>query len=285
MVSYLILNKKVASFFTLIIVVSFLYHLHTTSAIIMKLRLFSLLSALFFSTTINAAILSVHCPYSCPENPEGNDLIFNHIYALSNNPNTKFADWVAYEVNPINYGVSPGRDWGKEPLLDENETLEEKDYKGANKSVLEADRGHQAPLATFAGSRYWYEANYLSNITPQDKDLNQGPWKDLEDAIRDAATYEHPLYVITGPTFDKPMPSMPEADEPHQVPSGYFKIVYDRSGGVAFWMEQDSSRADAFCSKQVTMDRVAEKVQYDLPSLKIQLELALKLGCKNNTNR
>jgi endonuclease G len=277
MVSYLILNKKVASFFTLIIVVSFLYHLHTTSAIIMKLRLFSLLSALFFSTTINAAILSVHCPYSCPENPEGNDLIFNHIYALSNNPNTKFADWVAYEVNPINYGVSPGRDWGKEPLLDENETLEEADYKGANRSELEADRGHQAPLATFAGSRYWYEANYLSNITPQDKDLNQGPWKELEDAVRDAATYEHPLYVITGPTFDNPMPSMPGADEPHQVPSGYFKIVYDKSGGVAFWMGQDSGRKDDFCDKR---NSLVDKLHFKLPNMNSNPKLALRLGCK-----
>jgi endonuclease G, mitochondrial len=280
MVSFLILNKKVTSFFTLIIVVSFLYHLHTTSAIIMKLRLFSLLSALFFSTTINAAILSVHCPYSCPENPEGNDLIFNHIYALSNNPNTKFADWVAYEVNPINYGVSPGRDWGKEPLLDENETLEEKDYKGANKSVLEADRGHQAPLATFAGSRYWYEANYLSNITPQNKDLNQGPWKALEDAIRDAATYEYPLYVITGPTFDKSMPSMPGADEPHQVPSGYFKIVYDRSGGVAFLMGQDSSRNDDYCEKTTSFSNVEKITGITLPKMNVDSKIKKLLGCR-----
>lgn len=248
----------------------------------MRLHTLTLFTTFFISTAANSAILSVHCPLGCPENSTGNDLVFNHIYALSNNPQTKFADWVAYEVNPVNYGHTPGRDWGKEPLLDDSETLEEADYKGANKSELEADRGHQAPLATFAGSRYWYEANYLSNITPQDKDLNQGPWKALEDAIRGAATYEHPLYVITGPTFDKPMPSMPGADEPHKVPSGYFKIVYDKSGGVAFWMGQDSSRKDAFCSKQVPMDRAAEKVQYDLPSLKHQLELALKLGCKNN---
>jgi DNA/RNA endonuclease G (NUC1) len=99
-----------------------------------EIRLFSLLSALLFSTTINASILSVHCPYGCPENPDGYDLVFNHIYALSNNPNTKFADWVAYEVNPVNYGHTPGRDWGKEPLLDENEILEKMTTKAQKRA-------------------------------------------------------------------------------------------------------------------------------------------------------
>lgn len=99
-------------------------------------RLHHLFVSLLVTGSANATILSVHCPLGCPESPTDNDLIFNHIYALSNNPVTKFADWVAYEVNPVNYGVTPGRDWNNEPLLDASETLEEADYKGANKSSL-----------------------------------------------------------------------------------------------------------------------------------------------------
>ncbi|GLS89087.1 endonuclease [Psychromonas marina] len=232
-----------------------------------------------FSTSAFSDILSVHCPLACPESPPKNDLIFAHIYALSNNPITKFADWVAYEVNPINFGPSTGRIWKTDPLLSDNETLEANDYKGANSSVLEADRGHQAPLASFAGSQYWYEVNYLSNITPQDKDLNQGAWKNLEDAIRDSSSYKKPLYVITGPLFTKKMPDLPKADESHVIPSGYFKIVYDQSGATAFVMQQNSNRKDNYCLKKLPVSSIQALVNFQLPNLQPSKEVSNRLGC------
>ena len=121
------------------------------------------------SPSANADILSLHCPVGCPSNPTENDLVFSHLYALSNNPETKFADWVSYEVDVLNFGDTPGRKWKAAPLLEKNKTLEPSDYKKV--SDISSDRGHQAPLA---GSRYWCELNYLSNITPQNKYLNQG---------------------------------------------------------------------------------------------------------------
>lgn len=232
------------------------------------------------SSMVSADILSVHCPLGCPSNPEGNDLVFGHVYALSNNPTTKFADWVAYEVDVVNFGDSPGRKWASDPLLDESETLEAGDYKGAANSELEADRGHQAPLASFAGSRYWSELNYLSNITPQDKDLNQGPWKNLEEAVRDAVSFRKSLFVITGPIYTSAMPSMPKADEEHQVPSGYFKVVYDISGkAAAFLMGQNSERNDQFCEKKVELAVIEQSLPYQLPELHVTNDIYLRLGC------
>ena len=100
-------------------------------------------------------IRSVHCPLGCPSlDTLNNDVVFNHTYALSNNPKTKFADWVAYEVNVTNFGDSPGRNWGNDALVDDDESLEEADYKGAFKA-LKTDRGHQAPLVSFAGHKNW----------------------------------------------------------------------------------------------------------------------------------
>lgn len=78
----------------------------------------------FFSATAPADVLSVHCPLGCPSIAVGNDVVFGHLYALSNNPKTKFADWVAYEVAVLNFGPSPGRDWKADPLLADDETLE-----------------------------------------------------------------------------------------------------------------------------------------------------------------
>lgn len=246
--------------------------------LITSFKNFTIILALF-STSIFADILSVHCPLGCPESPSKNDLIFAHVYALSNNPATKFADWVAYEVNPTNFGPSTGRIWKADPLLNDNETLEAKDYKGANSSILEADRGHQAPLASFTGSQYWYEVNYLSNITPQDKDLNQGPWKILEDAVRDATSYNNPLFVITGPLFNIEMADLPKADEPHVIPSGYFKIIYDKSGATAFLMQQNSNRKDDYCMKTLPLSDLKKLVTFQLPDFKNSKEIYKRLGC------
>lgn len=233
----------------------------------------------FISLSVEGEILSVHCPIKCPSNPESNDLIFTHIYALSNNPNTKFADWVAYEVNPINYGISPGRNWKRDPLLDDSETLEPSDYIDANSSDLKSDRGHQAPLASFSGSRYWYETNYLSNITPQTNDLNQGPWKKLEDKVRDVATYEKPLYVITGPLFNVAMKRLPKSDEDHVVPSGYFKIIYNFKGAVGFKMNQDSGRNDDYCLKVLPINDIRRLITITLPEFHENEDLRKLLGC------
>jgi len=70
---------------------------------------------IFSSPVVYSAdtIYSAHCPVGCPENPAGNNLVFGHLYALSNNGNSKMADWVAYEVDVANFGESPGRDWVK----------------------------------------------------------------------------------------------------------------------------------------------------------------------------
>ena len=237
-----------------------------------------LLVALY--STASADVLSVHCPLGCPSNHESNDLVFGHLYALSNNSQTKFADWVAYEVDVVNFGDTPGRKWAVDPLLDETETLEASDYKGASKSALQADRGHQAPLGSFAGSRHWSELNCLSNITPQDKDLNQGPWKNLEEAVRRAVSFRKSLFVITGPIYGADMAPMPGADEAHQVPSAYFKIVYDMKGqAAAFVMKQSAGRNDDYCQKKVSLSNVQGNLGFNLPSLKVSQKIYSRLGC------
>lgn len=262
--------------------------LHSANEVVQRhgttaLKALLLATCTSFSTipAANAAVLSVHCPKGCPSNPEQNDLVFAHLYALSNNPQTKFADWVAYEVTPVNFGTTPGRVWIDDPLLDSDKTLEKADYKSANSSELQADRGHQAPLASFAGSRYWSELNHLSNITPQNKNLNQGPWKQLEDAVRSASSYKKSLFVITGPLFNEEMPSLPQSDEPHKVPAGYFKVIYDERGkGTSFVMQQSAQRNDDFCAKRVDLQQVNQLINYQLPALEESDSTYKLLGCQ-----
>jgi len=162
--------------------------------------------------------------------PKTNDLIIRDIYALSNNDQTKFADWVAYRctITDLMGENDQSRIWRTDPWLDKNETLPatgvQDAYKEASKE-LKVDRGHQAPLASFRGSMYWYQTNYYSNITPQKSELNEGPWVHLEDMERDIVKCNKVIYVMTGPLYEKEMPTLPNVKVEHKIPSGYWKII------------------------------------------------------------
>ena len=61
------------------------------------------------------------------------------------------------------------------------------------------------------------ETNYLSNITPQRSPLNQGPWRILEDRIRDVTADYDAVYVLTGPLYERTMPALPGADDVEEL--------------------------------------------------------------------
>ncbi len=168
---------------------------------------------------------------------------------------TKFADWVAYRLTPRSIeggGAKTERVWRADPELPEDYTLEPEDYRGAFEA-LQVDRGHQAPLAGFRGSGQWADTNYLSNITPQKSALNQGPWNRLEEKERALVREYGEVFVLTGPLYEREMPPLPNADEPHKVPSGYWKIlaVQPDPGDpaalqtAAFLMDQNAPRDTA----------------------------------------
>jgi len=216
----------------------------------------------------------IHCKhffYGYPfGTPATNDLIVRDCYALSNNDDTKFADWVAYclTMHEVDGDLEVERNWREDPWLAPEETLEDaKDYDGSN-SKIGVDRGHQAPLASFQGSRFASQTNLLSNITPQYAALNQGTWKDLEEAVRNVVRTGRTVYVMTGPLYERDMPKLPNADEPHRVPSGYWKVVISIEGKsfqtAAFIMEQETGRTEKVLSKLVTIDEVERRSGLDL---------------------
>ena len=216
-----------------------------------------------------------HCPKGCPSGaPETNTRVIREIYTLSANRHTKLADWVAYRITAETIGTSKdlNRSWRADPLLLDDETLEPEDYRGASKA-LAVDRGHQAPLAAFAGTLFWRDTNYLSNITPQKKALNQGPWRILEERVRTLAFERREVYVLTRPVFDSSAgetASLPGADEPHSIPSGYWKIIYQYSGAsAAFFFPQETPRNANYCAFQSDVNTLEGLTGLDFSGLKI----------------
>ncbi len=255
-----------------------------------------ILAATFVATMdiqAQAEIQISHCLLECPSGTQpSNELVVREIYALSNNGVTKFADWVAYRVTKETIGTTASldRDWKPDPLLDPAVTLEPKnpnDYKGSNSHPdLRTDRGHQAPMASFAGTIYWRTTNYLSNITPQRANLNQGPWKALEEAVRHAVHHDRQLFVVTGPVYERTMTSLPHADESHQVPSGYWKVISTAGGKMAaFFMDQDTARSADYCANEfkTTLQDIEQKAGIEVfPSAPANWStgsLRTSLGC------
>lgn len=220
-------------------------------------------------------VVSAHCLAGCPRGGSStNRVIHRRSHVLSHNRHTKFADWVAYVIRPASFGPSRRRVWRSDPDIPASETLEPDDYRGAH-AGLGTDRGHLAPLAGFAGAPEWWVTNYLSNIAPQKSALNRGPWARLEQAIRKLATSPgvEGIHVSTGPLHERHMPKLPNADEPHLIPSGFWKLVAigtpDKMEAIAFIMDQELARDADFCG---TGQRV------DLPSLERRTGLRLFPG-------
>jgi endonuclease G len=208
--------------------------------------------------------------YGCPTGASPNDtIVVHHILALSNNPTTKFADWVAYQIRADTIGSGCSCTWKADPDLNPDVTLRPSDYEGL-REALKSDRGHQAPLASLCGTKYWLEADYLSNITPQKSDLNQGAWEHLENGERTLikSGVADAVYSITGPLYEREMPKLPHAHVDHTVPSGYWKVIAVRAGNsfeaIAFIMDQDTARDADYCGTNVSVGVVERRAHLEL---------------------
>ena len=206
----------------------------------------------------DAPLHTFHCLFGCPVGaPANDDLVVREIYTLAANPLTRLSDWVAYRITPETIAKSKTRNWLADPWLATDETLAPDDYDGAS-DALRVDRGHQAPLAALSGTPTWPDANILSNITPQSSALNEGPWQRLE--ARETALVKKskaPLYVLTGPLFERLMRGLPAMHSLHRVPSGYWKVIATSDGRMsAFVFDQQAGRGDDYCAARTQLAEI-----------------------------
>ena len=201
----------------------------------------------FVSPSPNNLTCPQHLPHGVPSGtPPSNDFICRDSYAISSNDATKFADFVAYRLDraTITGSDEQERKWQADPVIKPRETLEPEDYIGAYKA-LGTDRGHLAPLASFRGGN-WQETNYLSNIVPQKSDLNRTTWLELEKYVRDLVREHGEVYVITGTAYHKLIFKLPSADEPHKVPSAFWKVVMYNGKLESYIYEQETPKGADF---------------------------------------
>lgn len=122
-------------------------------------------------------------------------------YSMLYDTDYKVAYWVAYPLSSDYLGGQKRTDkWDFDPgFLSDFQANLANGYP--NNAALQLDRGHQLP----SGDRTFNFAEnastfYYTNMTPQNRSLNQGMWANLENKIRTWTTQSgvDTMYVVTG---------------------------------------------------------------------------------------
>lgn len=204
---------------------------------------------------------------------ERSDRIITHKgFTLSYNYDWKIPNWVAYELTDIEVmGEVPRYDKFKpDPMVPQNVSATTNDYKHSG-----YDRGHLAPAADMKwDEQAMRESFYLSNICPQNPNLNGGVWKDLEEQVRDLASQKGSIFVACGPIVTDASTTIGENKV--VVPQAFFKVLLQEENGtihtIGFVYENISGRKP-MSTYAMTVDEVEEITGIDFfPSLPNKIE-------------
>ncbi|MBR7004157.1 MAG: DNA/RNA non-specific endonuclease [Bacteroidales bacterium] len=162
-------------------------------------------------------------PYRLEDNES---TIIEHMgYALSYNSDYRVPNWVAYELleTELTTGFRSREDGFEPDPMIKGRQAYDRDYVGSG-----YDRGHMAPAADMRwSSQTMKESFYLSNVCPQDHNLNSGAWNDLEKQVRYEARFYKSVWVVCGPIFNYNNPR--HIGQNHvMVPDAFFKALLAR---------------------------------------------------------
>lgn len=161
--------------------------------------------------------------YPAPLKNVAEQILHRKGYTVSYNKDLKLPNWVAWELTPEKLAERESRTdkFLPDPDLPESQAVTTDDYKRSG-----MDRGHMCP----AGDNRWHwkamqESFYMTNICPQNHNLNRGDWKELEEACREWARKEGKIYIVCGPV--PPRGKYRTIGRRHKVavPDAFFKVV------------------------------------------------------------
>ena len=227
-----------------------------------------------------------HCMAGCPVaasngSDESSELIVRQLFVASINGHTGIADWQAYRVLAGSVGVASllPRLWFEDSLVSQSVDVidsledtpqfvqsvssdaEERNYQLTEITLLWEDQGRLVPMSSFAGTPYWSELNFLSNMSPLPYALRLGSWSRLDQAINALADDIGEVYVVAGPIYEQPLIRDGEA---LAKPSAYFKVVSAGDSLSAFIFDSELQQHANFCDQLSSLAAVEERVGLQL---------------------
>ena len=144
-------------------------------------------------------------------------------YTVSFNMEMNIPNWVAWRLDTEKLIERESRNdkFLPDPDIEPSLAITTDEYKHSG-----WDRGHMCPAAD---NKYHWRAMdqsfYMTNVCPQNHNLNRGDWKELEDACRKWAEHE-PVYIVCGPILYK-QPRYGYIGKNHsiRIPDAFFKVV------------------------------------------------------------
>lgn len=153
-------------------------------------------------------------------------------YTASYNRKTRNPNWVGW-VLTAEHTDGPYERKGIKFEEDEEVPAPRARYSDIRESECGYQRGHLCPAADNKWSfKTQKEAFLMTNICPQNGDLNQRDWKYLEQDCREWALKYGKIYIVAGPIFNKKRPKT-VGENKVAVPDAFFKVVLmvPESGG------------------------------------------------------
>ena len=169
-----------------------------------------------------STLSTIGYPLICDTIPS--TLINRICYTVSYNPTTRQPNWVMWQLTKEHVMKRKEGVW--------NEYREDLDLPADIRSTLDDyassgyDRGHMCP----GGDCNWNddgrdETFLLSNMCPQNPNLNRGDWKEIEMACRKWAQKYDNIYIVCGPIFFKSQEHNRIGPNQVPVPEAFFKVV------------------------------------------------------------
>ncbi len=200
-------------------------------------------------------------------------------YTVSYNDELKLPNWVAWVLTPERFNdvVSRTDDFLPDPEMEDPVTTD--DYKHSG-----YDRGHMCPAADNKwNEQAMKESFYMTNICPQNHNLNRGDWKELEDACREWTYQNKTLYVVCGPLlYDRKHKTIGQ----HKVvvPDAFYKVVLSltppKAIGFIYKNTSGNKPLDAYVN---SVDQVERLTGIDFfPDLPDSVEQEVEAECEIN---
>jgi endonuclease G len=160
-------------------------------------------------------------------------------YTLSYSEKDEQPEWVYYELTPaLIRGKQARTDDYRPDTLVSTISAQLEDYRGSG-----YDRGHLCPAGDMKlNLTSMSETFYLSNMSPQKKEFNDGIWNDLENKIRQWALASDKIYVVTGGVLTSNKGKI--GLDGVTIPKYFYKIIYDPKGQgkmIAFLIPNEKS--------------------------------------------
>ncbi|AZQ64633.1 hypothetical protein EI427_20635 [Flammeovirga pectinis] len=209
------------------------------------------------------------------------EIIRHDGYYLAYNEDTENPIWVAYVLTAADVSGSISRtdDFRIDTSISTKST-NSKSFRTGGSLNYTYDRGHIKPASdSKLSASEMSDSFYMSNMSPQTSELNQKEWRFLEEHVRDLATQNGKIYVVSGPVLDKNYHEWIDRGvdddgdgdiDKVAVPKAYYKVVLVLKNGtpeVHAWIlpnkDKSQGNLNKYSTYKVTLQELETRTNID----------------------